>query len=155
MVIEFENERQLIDGIMKSGVDVFRFAILFLDRFGVVLNKTSQSRVSIAQQKMLLENTRFEEWKNDKAKIYSERDLPEYAVKAYEEGTGHSIRVLIAETEQNLRKPRQKQSSEFAQYRGEYYFTLDGMMAIVYRVTFDGYATEEEYLKWCDTLPIP
>ena len=134
MEIRFENERELTEAILKTDIDVYTFGVLFLDRFGIVLNKTSQNRLLDAQEKRKLANTEFTDWKVRQRRVFKVEDIAEVyplmSIKDAKDQLTHQI---------GYAKRGTIWYNDFRYYDGEHYFNEDGCRTVTYLLYTKGF----------------
>lgn len=146
MNIEFENEEELVEAIVRSGVNVFSFTVAWMYRFGLTLNPRAQSKLMKAQASREREHDSFSTWCKKAGEWYCEEDIPGY-VKGllYTQGTS-ATEVIRAFT--GKLTPESIWSKDYAFYRGMFYFTAQGFDTAMAHFAIKGLIPEEEYDKW-------
>lgn len=131
MEIKFENERELIDAILRTDVNVHVFAMLFLDRLGIVLTNTVQKKLIDAQEKRSAERKEYDEWANVQKRVFTMED-----VMAAHPTWGKDAPLVDAKDQLKRQVGYAKRGtiwySDFRYYGGEHHFNEDGCRTVTY-----------------------
>ena len=148
MTIEFNNERDLIEGIISSGVNLFTFATFFLDEFGITLCKTHQDILQRVESRSKQSRDTISRWKSNGIPVYTESDIPAWiTTKVETNAQPRNLHQTITEIVNYI--PRNAPMlNNFAKLMDGYYFTKDGFCFLIDRLTALHYLAHEDNEKW-------
>ena len=152
--IKFENERELIDGIMESGLNLHTLIVLLLDRFGVMLNKASEAKIDNAQAKISAERVYYENWASRQENVYCIEDVLKCAEENGISVGGQGEAYALVEHQIGLAKRGTIWQNDFRYYSGKYYFNDGGCQTITYLFYARGWYGEEDLQRLRELLGI-
>lgn len=152
MKIEFENEMDLAQTLFNGNINLATFTTLFLDKFGVLLPKSSQAKIINAEQKREKREENKAAWcKGKNVPIYTESDIPSWAAESVTERAGASLHTalfnLYGET-----KPGSLSYSDIYLDVDRYLFTKDGLIQIMSKFMFNKLIDEFNYWDWYNSI---
>lgn len=154
MKIEFNDEKDLVNKIMESGVDVYRFGINFMDAFGIALCRTHQDRLEYAEKKRREKTSEIEEkmggWG---CEPLCEMDIPDWVKHNVQTRSGipfHSAAKAILKPYENSPYVFR----DFVSTREQYFFNPSGAVFLLYSMVRRSWLAEDEYYRWRDEAGI-
>lgn len=148
MTIEFSNEQDLIDQILESNIDRFAFAILFLDRFGITLCKSSQQKIASSESKRRNEESLFQSWlRLNASEAHTVSDLPDWLVGEVEKLSGITISQAAERVVKDI-SPESYMNNHIASYHGTLYFNHISFPFIVSRFYAKHWLSRSSYDLW-------
>lgn len=148
MTIDFSNEQDLISQIFESDIDRFTFAILFLDRYGITLCKSSQQKIDNIESKRRNENQLFKSWLSMNASnTHTLSELPDWLIKEVE----HASRLPISQAAERVVKDIAHDSymhNNIATHNSVLYFNSISFPFIIARFRAKHWLSMPSYNKW-------
>lgn len=148
MTIDFSDEKDLINQIFESDIDRFTFAILFLDRYGITLCKSSQQKIDNVESKRRNENQLFKSWLSINASnTHTLSELPDWLIKEVE----HASRLSISQAAERVVKDIASDSymhNHIATHNSILYFNHISFPFIIARFRAKHWLSMPSYNRW-------
>ena len=143
MEIKFKNEKELIDGILRTEINVHAFVVLFLDRLGIVPTKMLQNKLIDVQEKRSTDERVFKAWAAKQERVYTIKDIID-AIPYWVSDKSVSVKDAKDQLKDQIGYAKRGTIwyNDFRYYSGEYYFNADGCRTTTYLLYRRGFYDE-------------
>ena len=148
MKIEFENEDELISGILSSNVNLTTVIVYLLDYCGATLNKTNLNAVINREARTREARQRLQAWVDSDITVYTLKDIPNWITEeVLRSSTYKNIFYAIDDIVKDI-SPNAQMAKNYIKVHRTYYFNQEGLIFLIDRFCVKGFLTHEHYEKW-------
>lgn len=148
MKIEFENEEELVSGILSSDVNLTNVIVCLLEYCGGRMSKSNLDAIMNREYRTREARKRLQEWVDSDIRVYTAKDIPQWIIDSVmERATSRNLFYIIDDIVSDI-VPYAPMAQNYIKVHRTYYFNQEGLCFLIDRFCVKGYVTHEDWEKW-------
>ena len=148
MKIEFNNEDELVSGIITSDVNLNAVLSYLLDYCGVRLSKTNLDAIANREYRTRNARAKLTEWKEGGVTVYTDHDIPVWIREIVESNPmvttfSYAVNRIIADIQ-----PFAPMAQNFVKVGKANYYNQEGLSFLISRFCATHLISHEDWERW-------